>query len=56
MKTKDEVNAKVRIGPRGGCQPADAEPLVRNVPRGTYRYGVATENEDAAAEYRCLFV
>ena len=53
---KNEVNAKMRTGPRGGRQRTDAEPMVRNVPQRAHRHGLATENEDAAAEHRYLFV
>ena len=55
-KVNNESHAEIRTGPRGGCQRADAEQMVRNVPQGADRHGVAAENEDAAAEYRCLFV
>ena len=50
MKPKNEVNAKVRAGPRGRSQRQNPEQMVRNVPRRAHCHGVATKNEAATAQ------
>ena len=45
MNTKNEVDAKIRTGPRGRRQRQNAKQVVRSISRRAHCHGMATKNE-----------